>query len=83
MSRNPFLPGRAWRLTPTHDADAASLLRIRVGAESQAVLVPHSPGLGYFLAPASRALVSIESEDFRAERLDLLPSLWVRLRCPS
>jgi hypothetical protein len=79
MTKSPFHRGRAWRLKPLHEADSASLVRIRVGAAEQAVLVPHSPGLSYIVTP-SGAPVEFETTDFRAEELSPLSSLWARVR---
>ncbi len=78
----PFNFRRAYRLTPIgrRDDDAVSQLLIRSEAGEQAVLVPHSPGLGYFVAPTGGAALSIESAEFCTERLGLFMSLWVRLR---
>src|SRR5579871_3846925 len=80
MSANPFRMERAWRLTPLHDGDAAALVRIRVGASEQSILAPSTPGLRYIITPRSDVAVAIDSAAFRAERLDMLPSLWARLR---
>src|SRR5271166_3632020 len=73
---------RAYRLRPIghRGEDAVSMLRISDGAVERTVLVPHYLGLGYFVAPAGNTSLSIASKDFRAERLGILLSLWVRLR---
>ena len=73
---------RAYRLRPIghRGEDAVSLLRISDGAVERTVLVPHYLGLGYFVAPAGNTSLSIASKDFRAEKLGILLSLWVRLR---
>ena len=73
---------RAYRLRPIghRGEDAVSMLRISDGAVERTVLVPHCLGLGYFVAPAGNTSLSIASKDFRAEKLGILLSLWVRLR---
>lgn len=73
---------RAYRLRPGRGPleNHVSLLQIGGGATSQSVLLPYSQGLGYFIVPTQGQVRSIESEDFRAERLSLPLSLWVRLR---
>ena len=60
--------------------DAISLVRVGVGEVRRNVLLPHSRGLDYVVVPTSPLGASIEAEDFRAERLDLATSLWLRLR---
>lgn len=74
---------RAYRLTPIQDKGDDCIAHVRVGADADAgvnVLLPHAIGLGYFVVPTSRARVSIATADFRAQKLDPLTSLWVRLR---
>jgi hypothetical protein len=82
MSKFRLSLKRAYRLRPSRGAleNHVSLLRITGGATSQSVLLPYSQGLGYFVVPTEGAAPSIDSEDFRAERLSLPLSLWVRLR---
>jgi hypothetical protein len=82
MSKFRLSLKRAYRLRPSRGAlnNHVSLLRITGGATSQSVLLPYSQGLGYFVVPAEGAAPSIDGEDFRAERLSLPLSLWVRLR---
>ena len=44
------------------------------------MLLPYSVGLGYFVIPAGRPDLAIDTGDFRVETLDTLASLWARLR---
>ena len=82
MTKSPSIFRRAYRLTPNRGADDAHVSQLRIGGEktSQIVLLPYSKGLGYFIVPTRGAVRSIEGDDFRAERLSLPLSLWVRLR---
>ena len=82
MSKFPLSFERAYRLRPSPGAleNHVSLLRIGGGTTSQSVLLPYSSGLGYFIVPTQGPVCSIEGKDFRAERLSLPLSLWVRLR---
>ena len=82
MQKSPFTFPRAHRLRPKHGAadDFVSQMRIGGGAAGRTVLLPYSSRLGYFVVPTRGAALSITSEDFHAERLGLLLSLWVRLR---
>lgn len=47
---------------------------------SQIVLLPYSPGLGYFVVPTAGPTRAIEADDFGVEPLSLPLTLWVRLR---
>jgi Rhamnan synthesis protein F len=82
MTKSPSIFRRAYRLTPNRGADDAHVSQLRIGGEktSQIVLLPYSKGLGYFIVPTHGGVRSIEGDDFRAERLGLPLSLWVRLR---
>jgi hypothetical protein len=82
MSKFRISLERATRLTPSHGAleNHVSQIRIRGASTSQIVLLPYSQGLGYFIIPTGGPTRSIEGDDFRAERLGLLLTLWVRLR---
>ena len=82
MHRTPSIFLRAIRLSPIRAAadDFIARLRISAGAVSRTVLLPYSSGLGYFVIPTGGMALAIASEDFRAELMGLLPSLWVRLR---
>ena len=73
---------RVTRLTPSRGALENHVSQIRIGgaSTSQIVLLPYSQGLGYFIVPTGGPIRSIEGEDFRAERLGRLLTLWVRLR---
>jgi Rhamnan synthesis protein F len=73
---------RAYRLTPDRGPrdDVVSQLRIDGAASSTTVLLPYSVGLDYIVVPTGTSEVAIAGEDFRAERIGLLPSLWARLR---
>ncbi len=72
---------RAYRLTPIKSEADDYIAQARIGAAaSQNVLLPYAIGLGYFIVPTSGADVSISAEDFCVEKLDLLTSLWIRLR---
>ncbi len=72
---------RAYRLTPIRMEAEDFIAQLQIGAAaSQNVLLPYAIGLGYFVVSTSRAKVSIEAGDFRVEKLDVLTSLWVRLR---
>jgi lipopolysaccharide biosynthesis protein len=82
MSKLRLSLERAYRLRPRLGAleNHVSLVRIVGGNASQSVLLPYSQGLGYFIVPHEGAARAIQGEDFRAERLGLLLSLWVRFR---
>ena len=73
---------RAYRLRPSRGADESHVSELRIGGDrtSQIVLLPYSKGLGYFIVPTGGTVRSIVGDDFRAERLNLPLSLWVRLR---
>jgi hypothetical protein len=81
MPQFPLHFPRAYRLKPVgrrEDDDALSQLRI--GASNQSVLVPYSAGLHYVVASSGVAPLPIKTGDFRVETLDVLSSLWARLR---
>ncbi len=82
MSKFRLSLERATRLTPSRGAleNRVSQIRIRGASTSQIVLLPYSAGLGYFIVPIDGPTRSIEAEDFEAETLGLLLTLWVRLR---
>jgi hypothetical protein len=82
MTRFRFNLSRAYRLTPSRGVDEHFVSQLRIDGErnSQIVLLPYSKGLGYFVVPTAAETLSIDAEDFRAERLTLPLSLWVRLR---
>ena len=82
MSKFRISLERATRLTPSRGAleNHVSQIRVRGPSASQIVLLPYSEGLGYFIVPTDGPTGSIEGDDFRAERLGLLLTLWVRLR---
>src|SRR5271166_286434 len=82
MKRAPFGLRRAYRLQPSRgpEVDLVSQLRVAGAASSQIVLLPYSGGLGYFVVPTAGTALSIAADDFRVETLDLLTSIWVRLR---
>ena len=82
MSKSLFSSLRAYRLTTNRAAADGEVTQVRIdgAATNQSVLLPYSKGLGYFVVPTKGAVRSIESEDFIAERLGILVSLWVRLR---
>lgn len=82
MSKFRLILERATRLTPRRGALEHRVSQIRIGGSStsQIVLLPYSAGLGYFIIPTDGPTRSIEAEDFQAERLGLLLTLWVRLR---
>ena len=72
---------RAYRLTPVHSEADDYIAQARISAAvSQNVLLPYAISLGYFVVPTSGADVSIDAGDFRVEKLNVLTSLWVRLR---
>jgi hypothetical protein len=73
---------RAYRLRPIEAKadDFVAQLRIGLPAARQNVLLPYATGLAYVVAPTSGDEVSIETDDFRVEALDLPTSLWFRLR---
>ena len=73
---------RAYRLRPL-DArahDHIAQLRVEGPKASKALLLPYAAGLGYFAVPSADGGLTVETVDFRVERLDPLASLWVRLR---
>ena len=82
MSKFQFSLEPATRLRPSRGALENHVSQLRIGGanRSQIVLLPYSQGLGYFIVPTAGPIRSIEGEDFRAERLSLPLSLWVRLR---
>ncbi len=82
MKRSAFGFRRAYRLRPSrgHAVDLVSQLRVDGAASSQIVLLPYSDGLGYFVVPTAGTALSIAADDFRVETLDVLTSIWVRLR---
>jgi len=82
MSKFRLSLERATRLRPSRGALDNHISQIRIGGAnaSQIVLLPYSQGLGYFIVPSAGPIRSIDGEDFRAERLSLPLSLWVRLR---
>jgi lipopolysaccharide biosynthesis protein len=71
---------RAYRLKPVAIKEEDSLSLLRVGACNQSGLVPNSPGLDYVVASTRGAALPIRSDDFRVEKLGVLPSFWARLR---
>jgi hypothetical protein len=73
---------RCYRLTPDRGPadDVVSHLRIDGAALSQTVLAPYSVGLRYLVVPTGASDVAIVGNDFRVDKLGLLPSLWARLR---
>jgi Rhamnan synthesis protein F len=82
MSKFRLSLERAARLMPGRGALDNHVSQIRIGGAnaSQIVLLPYSQGLGYFIVPTGGPVRSIEGDDFRAERLSLPLTLWVRLR---
>jgi hypothetical protein len=82
MSKFRMSLERATRLTPNRGALDSHVSQIRIGGEStsQIVLLPYSPGLGYFIVPRGGGVRSFEGDDFSAKSLSLPLSLWVRLR---
>ncbi|MBV9287016.1 MAG: hypothetical protein JO288_04200 [Hyphomicrobiales bacterium] len=84
MARSVFGFRRAISLRPIRQ-DAADGDSSQIGVEGprarQTVLLPYASGLGYFVVPTAGSPVKIDGGgDFRTETLDLLTSLWVRLR---
>ena len=73
---------RAYRLRPLGERahDHIAQLRIEGPRERRNLLLPYAAGLGYVLVPAAGGGLAIETADFRAEQLDPLTSLWLRLR---
>ncbi|MBV8443805.1 MAG: hypothetical protein JO312_25160, partial [Hyphomicrobiales bacterium] len=74
---------RAYRLRPAREEadDFVSQLTVAGRGSSQTVLLPFSSGLGYFVVPTAGAPLAIDTGDqFRAETLGPLLSLWARLR---
>ncbi len=73
---------RAYRLRPIEAKadDFIAQLHIVESGRRQNVLLPYATGLGYVVVPTSGTNVSIEASRFRLEKLDMLTSLWVRLR---
>ena len=84
MTGSVFGFWRAYRLRPiVEDAadDDSAQVTIEGPRVRQTVLLPYSGGLGYFVLPTGRAPIAIDpAGDFRVETLDLLASLWARLR---
>jgi lipopolysaccharide biosynthesis protein len=82
MTKSRSFFRRAYRLKPIRDAIDGHISHLRIGGEktSQIVLLPYSKGLGYFVVPTRGAALSIVGDDFRAERLSLPLSFWVRQR---
>ena len=73
---------RAYRLRPIgpQASDHVAQLRIEGPKTGRTLLLPYSSGLGYFIVPAGRGGLEIDTPDFRVEALDLLSALWARLR---
>ena len=80
MSQFSFRFPSAFRLRPIAQREEDALSLLKIGAGSQAVLVPYSPRLDYVVASSRGGTLPIESSDFRVETLGTLPSLWARLR---
>jgi Rhamnan synthesis protein F len=82
MSKFRMSLERATRLRPSRGALEHHVSQLRIGSTSasQIVLLPYSPGLGYFIVPTGGPTGSIEADDFLAEPLSLPLTLWVRLR---
>ena len=84
MTRSVFGFPRAYRLRPGLEDvadDDSSQLRVEGPRARQTVVVPYAKRLGYFVVPTAGSPVKIDAGgDFRIETLDLLTSLWVRLR---
>jgi hypothetical protein len=82
MNWSAFGFSRAYRLRPTRKEpdDFVSQLTVE-GRWSRMILLPYATALGYFVVPTAGAPVVIDvGEEFRVETLDLLTSLWARLR---
>ena len=75
-----FQFSRAYRLKPIAQREDDALSLLRIGVSNRGVLVPYSPDLDYVVASSGGAALPIESRDFRVETLEVLPSLWARLR---
>jgi hypothetical protein len=73
---------RAYRLTPVEAKPDDFIAQLRIGAPAhrQSLVLPYAVGLGYVVAPSAGTDVSIETRDFRVEKLGALTSLWLRLR---
>ncbi len=82
MTRSAFGFWRVHRLRPNRGEAVGVVARLRIDAPSSSrnVLLPYSSGLGYFVVPAKGPIAIAAGEHFRAERLGLIISLWVRLR---
>jgi Rhamnan synthesis protein F len=80
MSQFSFRLPRAYRLKPVAQREDDALSLLRIGASSQSVLVPFSPGLDYVVTSSAGEALSIDGPDFRVEKLGALQSLWARLR---
>jgi lipopolysaccharide biosynthesis protein len=80
MSQFAFRFPRAYRLKPVAQREDDALSLLRIGASSQSVLVPFSPGLDYVVASCAGEALPINGDDFRVETLGALQSLWARLR---
>lgn len=83
MRRSVFGFWRAYRLRPVRDEveDHVSQLTVDGPRSNRMVLLPYAGGLGYFVVPTAGASLAIDiGEEFRTETLDLVTSLWVRLR---
>ncbi len=72
---------RVYRLAPVQIEADDHIAQARIGTVvRENVLLPYSIGLGYFVVPTSGSGVAIDAQDFRVEKLDVVTSLWVRLR---
>jgi lipopolysaccharide biosynthesis protein len=80
MRQSFFRFPRAYRLKPVAQREDDALSLLRIGTNSQSVLVPFSSGLDYVVASIGGAALPISGDDFRVETLGALPSLWARLR---
>ena len=80
MRQSFFRFPRAYRLKPVAQREDDALSLLRIGNNSQSVLVPFSSGLDYVVASSGGAALPISGDDFRVETLGALPSLWARLR---
>jgi hypothetical protein len=82
MSTSQSFFRRAYRLRPLKPKGAEHIAQLRIEGPNagRTVLLPHSVGLGYFVIPAGRGNLAINTADFRVETIDALTSLWVRLR---
>ena len=81
MSKLPFTASRAYRLSSLGLKDDDSVSHVRIGCDSvHNVVLPHTKGLGYVVVSTARTALSIETRDFRVEKLGIAGSLWARLR---